>query len=162
MFSLLLLWIGALIRLFRSRGNLAPATTRCARRAAYRTNTDAIRFCEKLLQSLRESPNIRAAGGLLRFARPFIDSRHKEVKSQASEEYEPGENRGRENCPCVTCKESFQGNQIWIIKRMTNECHCSIDGHESASLLGTFEIGHISFPLRLPQGGLHRPFRQSL
>jgi hypothetical protein len=108
MFSLLLLWIGALIRLFRSRGNLAPATTRCARRAAYRTNTGAIRFCEKLLQSLRESPNIRAAGGLLRFARPFIDSSHKEVKSQASEEYEPGENRGRENCPCVTCKESFQ------------------------------------------------------
>jgi predicted permease len=28
----------------------------------YRTNSDAIRFCEKLLQGLRESPNIRAAG----------------------------------------------------------------------------------------------------
>lgn len=34
-------------------------------RAAYRTNSDAIRFCEKLLQSLRESPNIQAAGAAL-------------------------------------------------------------------------------------------------
>lgn len=28
----------------------------------YRTNSDAIRYCEKLLQRLRESPNIRSAG----------------------------------------------------------------------------------------------------
>jgi len=47
--------------------------------------------------------------GLLRFARLSIDSRHKEVKSQASQDGESGENRGRGNCSCVTCKESFQG-----------------------------------------------------
>jgi hypothetical protein len=44
----------------------------------------------------------------LRFARLLIDSRHKEVKHQASQEDESGENRGRENCPCMTCKEGFQ------------------------------------------------------
>jgi len=47
--------------------------------------------------------------GLLRFARLLIDSRHKEVKSHASQEGESGENRGRENCSSVTCKESFEG-----------------------------------------------------
>ena len=47
--------------------------------------------------------------GLLRLARLSIDSRHTEVKSQASQEGESGENRGRENYSCVTCKERFQG-----------------------------------------------------
>jgi len=41
-------------------------------------------------------------------ARLLIDSRHKEVNSQASQERESGKNRGRENCSFVTCKESFQ------------------------------------------------------
>ena len=46
---------------------------------------------------------------VLRFARLLIDLRHKEVKSQASQEDESGENRGRANCSCVTCKESLHG-----------------------------------------------------
>ena len=47
--------------------------------------------------------------GLLRFPRLLIDSRHKEVNSQACREGDSGDNRGRENCSCETCKESFQG-----------------------------------------------------
>ena len=39
----------------------------------------------------------------------MINSRHKEIKSDASQEDESGANRGGENCSCVTCKESFQG-----------------------------------------------------
>ena len=99
----------------------------------------------------------------LRFARLSIDSRYKEVQSQACQEEESGENCGRENCSCVTCKESLQGSAQkpdLDNQEKDNECHSSIDGHESASLLGTFEIDHISFPSRLPLRVLHYPFRE--
>src|SRR5580704_18056922 len=96
-------------------------------------------------------------------ARFLIDSRHKEVKSKASQEDESGKNRGRENGSFVTCKESFQsGVQKKDLddEERDNDCHCTIDRHQSASLLRGFEIGHISFPLRLPQRVLHHPFRE--
>src|SRR6266404_382661 len=108
--------------------------------------------------------------GLLRFARLSIDSRHKEVKCQASQEDESGEDRGRENCSRVTCKESFQrGAEKPDLNNQENdnERHRTANGHESTSLPGTFEISHITFeidhmrlPLRLPQGFLRHPFRE--
>lgn len=109
------------------------------------------------------APDRERISGLSRFARLLIDSRHKEVQSQASQEEESRENCGRENCSCVTCKKSFQGSAQkpdLDDQEKDNQCHSSIDGHESASLLGTFKIDHISFPSRPPQRVLHYPFRE--
>jgi hypothetical protein len=120
----------------------------------------SVRFAQK---GRRWREMAAVMGPMLRLARLLIDSNHKEVQRQASYEDESGENRGRENCSFLTCKESFHcdaqkpdlDNQ-----ENDNECHCTIDGHKSASLLGKFEIGHISFPVRLQQGVWRHPFRE--